>query len=143
MPEKLIDRHPIRVRFSEVDSMGVVWHGNYVKFLEDGRESFGRNFGMGYMEVYENGYFTPIVNMNIDYKRPLRFDEEAYVETEYINDPAAIIKLKYRVINAKTKEVLTTAETTQAFLDSKFQLQLTNPDFYEEWKKKYGLNYEY
>ena len=39
----------IRVRFSEVDSMGVVWHGNYLKYFEDGREAFGRKHGLGYV----------------------------------------------------------------------------------------------
>ena len=37
---ELTDRKEIIVRFSEVDSMRIVWHGNYLKYFEDGRESF-------------------------------------------------------------------------------------------------------
>ena len=44
--KELINRSKIEVRFSEVDSMSVVWHGNYVKYLEDGREAFGKEFGL-------------------------------------------------------------------------------------------------
>lgn len=32
---------PIKVRFSDTDAMGVVWHGNYLRFFEDAREAFG------------------------------------------------------------------------------------------------------
>ena len=45
----LIDRTTIKVRFSEIDSMQIVWHGEYVRYFEDGRESFGKHYGLGYM----------------------------------------------------------------------------------------------
>jgi acyl-CoA thioester hydrolase len=52
------------VRFSEVDSMQVVWHGEYVKYFEDGREAFGREYpGLGYLDFYANGYTAPIVDV--------------------------------------------------------------------------------
>ena len=40
------------IRFSETDAMGVVWHGNYLKYFEDGREAFGKEFGMEYLDIY-------------------------------------------------------------------------------------------
>ena len=39
----LTDRKTITVRFSEVDAMQVVWHGEYIRYFEDGRESFGKH----------------------------------------------------------------------------------------------------
>ena len=43
---------PLRVRFSEVDSMRVVWHGEYVRYFEDGREAFGEQYpGLGYLDI--------------------------------------------------------------------------------------------
>ena len=55
------------VRFSEVDSMCVVWHGSYVRYLEDGREAFGKKYaGIGYMDMYSNGYTAPIVDMHME-----------------------------------------------------------------------------
>ena len=42
----------IPIRFSEVDSLRVVWHGHYVKFFEDGRETFGKEFGLGYLDIF-------------------------------------------------------------------------------------------
>ena len=42
----LISYKDVRVRFNETDVLGVVWHGNYIKFFEDGREAFGREHGI-------------------------------------------------------------------------------------------------
>ena len=54
---------PINIRFSEVDSMGVVWHGNYAIYFEDAREAFGAKYGLEYLMMYDEGYFEPIVEL--------------------------------------------------------------------------------
>lgn len=48
----LTDRTTIKVRFSEIDSMQIVWHGEYVRYFEDGREAFGKRYGLDYMSIY-------------------------------------------------------------------------------------------
>ncbi len=61
----LTDNTTIKVRFSEVDSMQIVWHGEYVRYFEDGRESFGKHYGLGYMDIYREGYMVPkLANSN-------------------------------------------------------------------------------
>ena len=87
--KKLVNRIEVRVRFSEVDSMAVVWHGNYVKFLEDGREAFGREHGAGYHEIYANGYHTPIVKMELNSLKPAILGDVLVIETSYVNTEAA------------------------------------------------------
>ena len=67
----LIDRTTIKVRFSEIDSMQIVWHGEYVRYFEDGRESFGKHYGLGYMDIYSEGYMVPIVELNCQFKQSL------------------------------------------------------------------------
>jgi len=57
------------IRFSEVDSMGVVWHGNYAKYFEDAREEFGRKYDLEYLMMYDKGFFEPIVELSFKYKR--------------------------------------------------------------------------
>ena len=47
------------IRFSEVDSMNVVWHGSYPLYFEDAREAFGKKYDLGYMKMFRNGYFAP------------------------------------------------------------------------------------
>ena len=134
----LTSKTKIRVRFSEVDSMGIAWHGSYVKYLEDGREAFGREFDLGYMDVFKKGFFTPIVKMNLDYKLPLRYEQEAFVETKYINTDAAKIIFEYRILSLDNK-LLAKAKTIQVFVNISGDLQLSTPDFFIDWKKKHKL----
>lgn len=138
----LTAEHKVTIRFSEVDSMGVVWHGNYVQFLEDARETFGTLHGMGYMDVYRNGYFIPVVNMNIDYKQRAEYEDNLIVKIELKDTFAAKMIFNYVVMNADTEQILATATTTQVFTNAKTgELNLNIPDFYVEWKKERGLKH--
>ena len=130
----------INIRFSETDPMGIVWHGNYLKYLEDGREAFGSRFGIGYMDIYRNGFAAPLVEIDIKYKKALRYGESVLIETKYVHDDAAKIIFAYKVMNAKKPgEIIATANSVQVFLDLKGELILTNPPFYNEWKKKFAV----
>ncbi len=136
---KLTSQTETRTRFSEVDSMGVVWHGNYVKYLEDGRETFGSKYGISYFDVFDNGLMTPIVKLEIDYKRMVKYGESMLIDIEYIYTEAAKIIFNYTIRNAATKEIAITATTIQVFINIDGELQLTKPDFYINWQKKMGL----
>jgi acyl-CoA thioester hydrolase len=127
----------VQIRFNEVDSLSIVWHGNYVKYLEDGREDFGSKFGIGYLQVKKAGYIIPIVDLKIQYKKSLYYGDSVLVETTFVETDAAKMFFKYRLLSPTTKEVLCTASTTQVFLDKKGILQLTLPDFFQDWKKRW------
>lgn len=130
----------VLVRFSEVDSLTIVWHGHYVKYFEDAREKFGLQYGLGYMDVYKNGFVTPIVKLDCEFKRPLMYGDKAIVEATFINTPAAKIQFRFKIFNAANKEVVATGSSTQVFLTREtFELHLTVPEFFAEWKKKMGI----
>jgi acyl-CoA thioester hydrolase len=136
----LVSKTEVRPRFSEIDAMTIVWHGNYVKFLEDGREDFGILYGLDYMSVYDAGFMTPVVKMNIEYKAPVFYGQKITVETTFINSPAAKIVFEYKILCAKTGNILTTATTQQVFINAKTrELELTPPPFFIEWKNNNGL----
>jgi acyl-CoA thioester hydrolase len=135
----LTDRTETRIRFSEVDSIGIVWHGNFVKYLEDGRESFGRKYQLGYLDFFRHGLKTPIVKMEMDFKLQVRYGEEIVIETSFINCDAAKIIFHYRIFRKPDRALVLTAATTQVFLNDSGELELTNPGFYLEWKRKHGL----
>lgn len=133
----LQSKREIKVRFSEVDSLLVVWHGHYIRYFEDGREAFGDQYGLGYMDVHQAGFVTPIVKSVCEHKYPLRYGDTAIIETEYVNSPAAKIIFKFKIHNKETGKLVATGETIQVFVDQKGELVLTLPDFYVEWKKKW------
>jgi acyl-CoA thioester hydrolase len=135
----LTDSKEIIVRFSEVDSMKIVWHGNYLKYFEDGRESFGSKYNLGYLDVYKHNVMIPIVRVNCDYKRPLEYGDTAIVETTFINSEAAKILFAYKIFRKSDNELAATGKSMQVFLTPKGELLLTSPKFFTEWKKKWGI----
>ncbi|PJJ07519.1 acyl-CoA thioester hydrolase [Flavobacterium sp. 1] len=130
--------HDIRVRFNETDSLGIVWHGHYITYFEDGREAFGRQHGLAYLDVFANEFTTPIVKTTLEHKLSLRYGEVARIETTIVDTPAAKMIFRFTIYNIKN-EVVCTGETVQVFLDKQGELMLTNPPFYTEWKRKAGL----
>ena len=138
--QDLISRSIITVRFNESDPLGIVWHGHYIQYFEDGREDFCKAHGFSYLDVFENGFVTPIVSVNCDYKKPLRYGDKVIVETIYIPTKAAKLIFDYRLYNSKDQQLVATGSTTQVFLDKKnMELQLTTPHFFSEWKKKFNI----
>lgn len=141
--EKLLtNRTEVRIRFSEVDALGIVWHGNFTKYIEDGRESFGRSYGLDYFDVYDQKLLTPIVKLEIDYKLQVRYGEEIIIETTYRNCAAAKIILDYRIFRKSDLALVSTATTTQVFVNRDGDLELTNPPFYLEWKRRNGIEHQ-
>ena len=137
--ERLINRTEIPVRFSEVDALGIVWHGHYVKFFEDGREAFGKQYGLGYLDVYKHKFATPLINLNVDFKKTVKYGDSVIIETTFINSAAAKIIFQYKIVRVSDGELVTTGESTQVFINLEHELFITNPPFYEEWKRKYSL----
>lgn len=137
---KLSNRTEVLVRFNEADPLGIVWHGHYIRYFEDGREAFGNMHGIGYLEVYKKGFVIPVVSVHCEFKRSLRYGDRVIVETKYIPCDAAKLKFNYRLFNAVTGELVATGYSVQVFLDKEGStLQLNNPPFFEEWKKSHGL----
>ena len=128
----------LTTRFSDTDAMQIVWHGNYLKYFEDGREAFGEEFGLAYLYMYNLGYTTPLVHLEVDYKRAVTFNETLRVETTYEFTNAAKIIFNYAIYRARTNELVCTGRSIQVFLSKEGELQLTNPDFFLEWKSRYN-----
>jgi acyl-CoA thioester hydrolase len=102
----------LRTQFYDLDPMNVVWHGNYVRYLEQARSALLTEIGFGYREMEATGYAWPVVELSVKYVGPLRFGDEFIVRatlTEYENR----LCFDYRVVNAETKAVVTKARTVQ------------------------------
>jgi len=133
-------RTEVLVRFNEADPLGIVWHGHYVRYFEDGREAFGNMHGLSYLEVFKQGFVIPVVHVDCNFKRSLRYGDKVIVETLYIPSEAAKLKFQYRLFNAGTGELVATGSSVQVFLEKESSvLQLSNPPFFENWKKIHVL----
>lgn len=135
----ITSEHSLTVRFNEVDSMGNVWHGNYVQYLENARENFGMKHHIDYLTIASYGYQVPVVDMSLKYKKPLRYGDSIRIVSTFIDTKAAKIIFRYEIFNETTGELCTTAETIQVFIDLKGELQVVLPSFFTDWKTKVGL----
>lgn len=67
--------HPIRTRFAETDAMGIVHHAAYLPYLEEARVAYLRQLGHPYEEVRRDGFNFAVLEVVVQYRRPLEFDE--------------------------------------------------------------------
>ena len=139
MNNSLVTHTEIPVRFSEVDSMQIVWHGHYIKYMEEGREAFGRQYGISYLDWKAAGYMVPLIKVSCEYRKPLQYGDTALVETRLVDTDAAKIIYSFKIYRASDRELMATGESVQVFLDMNSELVLTIPPFFEEWKKKMRL----
>ena len=108
----------LRVRYGETDQMKYAYYGIYAQYFEVGRVELLRSLGLSYKYLEEIGYKLPVVNFNIDYKKPAYYDDELTIETTVVKIPKVKIVFSYKTYNS-SNELLNTAETTLVFVDLK------------------------
>lgn len=128
----------IDIRFSEVDSMQVVWHGSYVLYFEDAREHWGALFGLSYHDFIREGYFAPLVELTFHYKQALRYGQQARIDIIYRPTAAAKIVFDYEIHALPDNALVATGHSVQVFMDPNYQLVWDNPPFYAAWKERWG-----
>ena len=128
----------VQVKFSEIDSMQRVWHGAYITYFEDGRESFGRHYpGIGYVDMQCSGIYAPIYDIHIKYCAPLVMNDVVIVHTHYIYKPGARLDYSYEVYREHDNVLCDTGNTIQLFIDPEGQLMIDKPEYYQRWQDKY------
>ncbi len=105
-----------RIRYSETDQMGVVYHGNYPQFLEIGRVEWLRSLGISYKSMEESGIMLPVISLQINYKKSAVYDDLIRVVTKLAKTPTVKIEFDYEIYNEKG-ELLIEANTVLAFID--------------------------
>ena len=136
----LSDITEIDIHFYDIDAVNIVWHGNYVKYLENGRESFGKKYEIGYMDIYNNGYVVPIVDIQIRYLDMVKLNETILIETKYIPSKSAKLIFNYTIYRKSDMAIVAEASTTQLFMTREGVFEVSSPDFYREWKRKWNIN---
>ncbi len=135
-PGPLRTRTRRRVRFEEVDSLGIVWHGRYAGYFEDARDALGEKYGIGYMDFFRNGVVVPIKQLHVDYHRPLGLREEVVIEAVLHWSKAARLNYEFIIRDAEGRTA-TTGFTVQMMLDAEDNICLVPPPFYEEFLERW------
>jgi len=98
-----IFENTIRVRYGETDQMGVVYYGNYALYLEVARTELIRSTGLSYQKLEEEGFLLPVVNLNINYRRSAKYDEEILLKTKIIGPIDKKICFETEIFNPNNK----------------------------------------
>ena len=102
--------------FFDIDPMEIVWHGNYVKYLEIARCTLLDQIDYNYYQMKDSGYAWPIVDLHLRYVRPIRFRQRVNVLAKIIEWEHRL-RIYYRISDAETGAKLTTGHTVQVAVD--------------------------
>lgn len=108
----------VKVRYAETDQMGVVYHGNYAQYLEIARIDWLEALGISYRKMEEEGVMLPVYELKLQFKKSAKFDEMLRIETTISEKPTVRIHFFYKIFNPD-EELVTTAETTLIFMDTR------------------------
>jgi acyl-CoA thioester hydrolase len=87
-----------RARFSDVDPMGVVWFGRYMRYFEEGSEALGRRCGLSYRDFHEAGLRALVASCHIDYHSPIPLDAEFTIRAMMFWSETTVLNSEYRLI---------------------------------------------
>ena len=118
----------IRTRYGETDQMGVIYYGIYPQYLEVARVEWLRSLGISYKELEALGVMLPVVSLQINYKRPARYDELLSITLTLKELPTSKITFEYEIFNEQ-KQLLSKANTTLVFVDKNTFKPIKCPSF--------------
>ena len=118
----------IRTRYGETDQMGVIYYGIYPQYLEVARVEWLRSLGISYKELEALGVMLPVVSLQINYKRPARYDELLSITLTLREKSTSKITFDYQIFNEE-KQLLAEANTTLVFVNKETFKPIKCPDF--------------
>lgn len=129
-----------RARFSEVDALGIVWHGRYASFFEEAHTELTRKCGISWKQLRDAGLSAPIVQFHVDYLRTLRLDEEFETEAALFWNEGARVNVQYTLRDSASGTIHARGYTVQIFTELESGTPLWfSPELWEEcrtrWKK--------
>ena len=136
-PAPISTRIQRRVHFNETDVMGIVWHGNYLKYFEEASAELGRKCGLSYHDYYEAKIHAPIVQTHVDYHKPLILEEKFTVEASYVWSEGARLHTEF-TISRENQSIAVTGYTVQMFISGETKEPfLVPPAVFEKFLKRW------
>jgi len=93
-----VSRYRVRARYADVDPMGFVYYGNYLRWFEIGRTEFLRELGTSYRDVEASGVLYPVTEAHVKYAVPVRYDDDVQIVTTLAYVKRASLRFDYRIV---------------------------------------------
>ena len=124
-----------KVQYYETDQMGIVHHSNYIRWFEEARTALMDDSGYAYARLEHEGIVIPVLSVECEYKKMLRFGDTARIEVEIAKFNGIKIVMNYCVYLESTGELCTTGQTSHCFLDSDHKpvsMKKVNREFFDK-----------
>ncbi|CEG27390.1 acyl-CoA thioesterase [Bacillus sp. B-jedd] len=134
----VISEAKIDVRYAETDQMGVVYHANYLVWMEIGRTSFIKELGFSYASMEEDGIISPVIDIQASYKKPLRYGQSAIIKTWIEEYDGFRVKYGYEILNEEGELALTGSSVHVCVKKENFRpvsLKRKYPDWHTAYEK--------
>lgn len=119
-----------RVYWEDTDGGGIVYYANYLKFLERARTEWLRSFGYSQSQLQRDlGIAFAVVNVNIDYRRPARLDDELTITCAAEREGVTVVHFAQRVYRQTPDDLVATAQVRVACIDTRTLRPTRLPDF--------------
>lgn len=125
-----------RVSFSEVDPLGILWHGRYSTYFEQANEELGRRCQMSYVHFKEAGLRAPVVQFHLDYFAPLELAEEARIVGRMIWNEGARMNIEYELYK-ENGTLAATGYTVQMFVTASGETLVGSPPLLERCRERW------
>lgn len=134
-----VSEKEVQVRYAETDAMQVVYHGQYVVWLELGRTQLIEDLGFNYAEMEKEGYVAPVLDIQLSYKKPFRYGDTAWVYT-WIQEYNGVRTIYGYEIKNKDGEVCLTGTTSHTIVKKDTFRPVSMKRVFPDWHKVYEEN---
>ena len=114
----IINNHPIKVYYRDIDQMGIVYYSRYLEYFEEGRTELLNQVGLDVPSIEKKGILLPVTTSHCDYKVGLKLEEEIIIESSIKKYPKATLRIDYKVLNSTNKDLMAVGYTKHAFLNN-------------------------
>ena len=109
--------HALQVRYGETDQMGVVYHANYLVYMEEGRTRLMESLGLPYAELERRGFGLVVRKAALRFRAPSRYAEHLVVRTRVERLRGASISFEYQIVRAADRAPVAEGTTELACVD--------------------------
>lgn len=108
----------VRVIYADTDAMGIVYHTNYIRWFEVGRNEILRQLGLLYTDIEKHGFNLPLTEVNCHYLLPAKYDQLLIVETTFDYITRVVVKFNYHIWDEHKKRLHAEGYTIHACTNS-------------------------
>jgi len=129
----------VRVIYADTDAMGIVYHTNYIRWFEMGRNEIMRQLGVSYSELEKLGLNLPLTKVSCHYLAPAKYDDLITIETKFDYIKRASIRFNSKIWDENQEKILVEGYTIHACTNNEGKIRRI-PKLLLELTEKYNIN---